>query len=442
MSLRKQVLESKEQMVFDLLEEDLRTIDEFVSDEDEEFLTLLEQVLTEVFVPTPDEESLEYLEGNAIYDLADEKEICNREKFDHLSLNEGSPEVEDLNALEEVSRDYFENPRVYPLDEESIKPNHVTGFLQIYSGEKFDNHGHMKEVWKSSNMKVIVKISDLLDPDCVISIIEKQGIKWGPVFRVVFYGNPLVDIIGSRFYSEHDAKELLPLTDQHPNILLALPDYRETEEHSESIFDWLDLQIQEGIAFGILPDVDRVTIGHHEYTAIRLQEVFEEELEEKSLRQIVKRESLAVTKKNQFIDTFSEARAFIVGANTGNGIDQLYSLSLKHLEDILFLCTKSFERINDPLVYAQVRSLATKMKVNSFKLIDSKALMIIQKINGGELVETHLIPLPELEAIFGILWSNIGIKIVPEKKEIYFDLKERLRVLRAKFGTSNKGKAG
>jgi len=59
-----------------------------------------------------------------------------------------------------------------------------------------------------------------------------------------------------------------------------------------------------------------------------------------------------------------------------------------------------------------------------------------------ELVALFLINLPEMEAIFGILWSNIGIKIVPEKKEIYFDLKERLRFLRAKFGTSNRGKAG
>ncbi len=225
MSLRKQVLDSQEQMVFDLLEEDLKVDDEHYSDEDEQFLSLLEQVLTEVFVQTPDEESLQYLEGNAIYNLDDEKEISNRERYEQEALDEGSPEVDDLEGLEALSRAYFENPKVYPLDEDDFKPNHCTGFIQIYSGEKFDSRGIMKEVWKSTNKKVIVNSADLMDPGKIISIIEQQGVKWGSIFRVIFYGSPLVDIIGSRFYSDKESRELLPLTDQHPNILLALPDY-------------------------------------------------------------------------------------------------------------------------------------------------------------------------------------------------------------------------
>lgn len=438
MSLRNQVVESQLN-----LELELDFEKEVLSPEDEEFLTLLEQVLTEVFVSTPDEESLQYLEGNQIYDLADEKEIAAREKYDYEALNEGSPDVENLTDLESVSRDYFENPKTYPLDEDDFRPNHVTGFIQIYSGEKLMASGAMEEVWKSINKKVIVNFSDLLDPEKVISIIEEMGIKWGSVFRVIFYGSPLVEVIGSRFYSERESRELVPLTESHKNILLALPDYSETEEYSESIYDWMDQQVQDGIAFGILPDVDRVTIGHWELTSVRLQEILEEDLEQRNLFGIMKRETISVAKKNQFIETYQDARSFIRNANGGISVSDVYCLSLKVLEDILFLCTRSFDKINDPLVFAQVRSQAIRLRVSSLQESDSPALMVIQKINSGAIVETHLLSLKELEAIFGILWSNIGIRINSEYKETYYDLKERLRVARiAKFRTPNKGKAG
>ena len=416
---------------------------EVLSYEDDELLTLLEEILTEVFLKNEEEESLPSMEGNSIYDLADEKEISNREKFDREALNEGWPEVENLGELEQLSRAYFLCPSNYPLDEDDFEPNHVTGFIQLYSGEKFDTRGQMKEVWKSIDKKVIVSSADLMDPEKIISIIESFGIKWGPIFRIVFYGAPLVDLIGSRFYDEREARELLPLTDQHPNILLALPDYAETEEFSESIYDWMDQQFQEGILLGRTPDVHRVTSGHHELTAIRLQEVYEEELEEKTLFHIVKKENLSVIRKNQFIETYDDARKFIKAINEGGKRqDDIYSLSLKTLEDILFLCARSFDRINDPFIFSQIRSLATKMKVNSFQADDSRALMIIQKINGGEEIEAHLLSITDLESIFGILWSNIGIRIIPQRKDVYFNLKERLRVLRAKLRTPNKGRAG
>jgi hypothetical protein len=433
MAFRNDVSES--QLHLDL-EMDLEK--EVLLPEEEEFLSLLDQVLTEIFVITPDEESFEYLEGRAIYDLSSDKEIADRLKYEAESLNEGSPDIENLVELEAVSRSYFENPKVYPLDDDDFKPNHVTGFIQIYSGEKFDSHGRMSGVWKSFNKKVILRVSDLMDPSNVIAAIELHGIKWSSIFRVIFYGSPLVEILGSGFYSEKEARELLPLNVSHPNILLALPDYEETEAYTESIYDWLDKEFQDGILCGSYPEVNRVTSGHYEMTTIRLQEVFEEELEEKTLNGIIKRETLSVARKNQFIETYQEARSFIKGANEGEDIDKLYTLKPKVLEDILFLCNRGFERLNDPIVYAQVKSLATKLKVGSLRTTNSKALMIIQKINGGEPIETHLLSLADLESIFEILWSNIGIKI--ENKEVYYDLKEKLRVARFAKSRNTKGK--
>lgn len=334
---------------------------EYLNEEDEKLLSLLEEILSEVFEFEPDPDSIEALKGNAIYNLDDEAEISRREKYEAESLNEGWPEVHDMAQLEELSRAYFQNPVSYPLQEEDFVLKHCTGFIQIYSGEKFDNQGRMTEQWKSINKKICIKVSDLMEPDSIISMIESLGIKWGPVFRVIFYGSPLVEVVGSRFYKEKESRELMPLTDEHKNILLALPDYSETEENSESIYDFIDREFQEGIVYGILPNVERVTVGHWELTSIRLQEVLEEEMEEKSLFQILKKERNLTNKKNQFIETYSDARSVIRGLNDGSlSLDALYSLDLKILEDILFLCSRSFERINEPLVFAQLKAVVTQ----------------------------------------------------------------------------------
>jgi len=203
-----------------------------------------------------------------------------------------------------------------------------------------------------------------------------------------------VEVIGSRFYNPEEARELLPLTDQHPNILLALPDYEETEAYSESIFEWLEKEFDDAILYGNTPEISRVTSGHHELTAIRLEEVYLEEAEVRNQIGIMKRERISTSKKNEFIKTYSAARSFINGVNQGEvTIDKIYTLDLKTLEEILFLCSKSFERIIDPLIYAQVKSYATKLKVNNFQATDSNALMVIQRINGGQPIEAHLLSL-------------------------------------------------
>ncbi len=437
MALRNHVSES--QLNLDL---DLEVEKEVLGPEDEEFLTLLEQVLTDVFIGEPDKESFEYLECQNIYDLSTDKEIADRLKYEEEALNEGHPipSAETLSELEALSRAYFECPNVYHQDEDDFKPSHITGYIQLYSGEKFDSRGRLAEVWKSINQKLVIDISELMDPESIVTKIEQNGLKWSSIFRIVFYGHPLVEVIGSKIYGRSEAKELLPLSNEYPNILLALPDYEETEANSGSIYEWLEQEFSDAVLCGSYPQISRVTSGHYELTAIRLQEIFEENLEQGSLNRIQHKEIISVGKMNEFIEAYSEARAFIrlVNEKGSAEIGKLYSLSLKVLDDVLFLCSRSFERIEDPLIYAQIKSYSTKLKVNKLQLENSRALMLIQKINRGETVETHLLSLADLESIFEILWGNIGIKIIPEKREIYYDLKERLRVLRAKYRTSSR----
>ncbi len=423
-------MDSQEQMIFDLLDQDLHGIDDFHSEEDEQLLSLLEEILSEVFQAEDDPESLAAISGNAIYDLSDEREVCNREKYEALYLNEGSPEIDDLVTLEEAAQEHFRNPRQFPMDENDLKQSFLTGFVQIYIGEKFDSHGKMVGYWKSTNKKVQINTSDLMDPPRILAFIESNGVKLSSVVRCVFYGPGLVEVIGSRIYGPKQAKEFLPLTDEHSNILLALPSY-EDEQDSESIFEWVDQQYQDGIIHGNLPDVSRSTSGHWELTHCRLQEIAEEELENRSTLQFSSREKAYVAKQNVFIEKYSEARSLISSLNGNNpDINLIYSADTRVLEEVLFLSNKLNERIEDSFVYMQIKSLVTKSKILQLQASDSSALLTIQKINQNQHVDLHLIGLAELTNIMEILWSNCGIRIIESKKQVYFELKDRLRVLR------------
>ena len=398
--------------------------------DEEELYSLLEQVLMEVFVFEEDKESLDYLTANAIYDLADEKEILSRERYAQESLDEGSPAVDDFEELMELAEIYFQNPKHYPLSEETEVSNHVTGFVQIYSGNKFNKQGQLVQYWKYVDCKVVIGVNELLEPEKVISMIENLGFKWSDIIRVVFYGSPLVELIESRFYLEKESKELVPLDSNYPNILLAAPDYCDMEE-SESTFDWIDRELQEGILYGIIPRVGRVVTGHWEMTRTRLDELAEEELERATLLQITRRERNSTVKKNHFLEKYHEARHLINGLNSGLlSIGTIYNKDIAVLEDVILLATRFDTRVNNPAAFLQIKSLVTKSKMQQHQQSESFALSLIQKINKGEFVEIHLIPLIELEKVFTILWGDLGIRIIPSKKEVYHQLKSRLLQLR------------
>lgn len=402
-------------------------LDDYLSDSDEELLSLLEEVLTEIYQNEEDEESFDYVVGRAVYDIVDEKEIQARERMDQEFLDEGSPAVENLVELEKAAVDYFMNPTHYHLDEDLIQSSHVTGFIQIYNGERFDSFGKMKQNWKSLGNKLVVDVTSLLNPDEIIKQIELQGIKWSHLIRIVFYGHPLVDLVGSRFYAENESKEFVTLDTKNPNIILAIPDYSETETNAESIYDWINKDLQDGIALGLLPNVSRVTMGHWELTQMRLDELADEQKENSNLLSFVSREQSFVLKQNNFLSKYEEARSIIRGLNSGTfPVGEIYNKTPELLGDILFLAEKCSERIDMPAHYLQIKSLRTKLKIQEHLEANSPAFQIIQRINRSEPVEIHLLNERELQQIFDILWGNLQIKIIEDKKDIYLALKDRL----------------
>lgn len=431
MGILKVSSESQHQLAFDLTEEELIALEEEHKYDD--LLNLLEEILTEVFVPVEDEESFDHLCGRAIYDLADEKEILSREKYERESLDEGSPAVEDFERLKIHAEAYFERPHYYPMKEEDFKANHVTGFIQIYGGEKFDASGNMKEFWKSFGNKVVARVTDLYDPQKVITLVEEQGIKWNSMVRICFYGAPLEELIGSRSYGEKESKEFVPLNSEYENILLALPDDCQVQVEFDNTYEFVESLLSDNISTsGVSLGVYRVTLGHWELTKARLDELELEEAEESNLLRFSTRERDYVSNRNKFIEDYKEASLFIEGLNSGKSrIDHLYAKDTKFLDQVLFLAERVDKRINNPAAFAQIKSLAIKLRTNQMFKSKEEALGMIRKINSGDTVELHLLSLFLLEDIFSILWGNIGIKIITEKKEIYFQLKERLLRLRS-----------
>lgn len=406
---------------------------EYLDERDEQFITLLEEVLTEVFLSNEEEESFVRMEGRSIYFLGDEKEISAIEKADQEALDEGSPDIDDMDKLKEIAESYFVNPKCYPIKEEEEESKHITGFIQVYGGERFDSYGKMTSFWKSSGEKVVINLSDLYEIQKIISAVESRGFKWSPILRITFYGNPLSSIIGSRFYLEKEARELVVWDNAYPNILLAVPDYSETDAYHPSIFEVVDSELQESIITGKTPNYQRVTLGHHEMTKARLEELAEQELEEMNLLQFSRREKKYVEKKNSFRNQYKEALFTITGLNNGSlKSEVIFQKSLSILEDILYLSERCSVRLNNPIHYHQVKALFTKLKLQDHLGCKSIAFKTIEQINQGLPVEIHLISNELLQEIFDILWGNLGIRINEEKKDIYLALKDRLLRVRSK----------
>ncbi|MCM2350171.1 MAG: hypothetical protein NDI69_09120 [Bacteriovoracaceae bacterium] len=428
MSSEKKV--SEVQQAFEFNEEH----NQYMNDSDEEFLTLLEEVLAEVFVQHEDEESYVHLEGQSIYFLGDEKEISSIEKYDQMSLDEGSPATEDFDTLAIIADEYFKKPASYSTGEviEEVEC-FITGFIQLYAGDKFDVRGNMITHWKSTKEKIVIHLNELYEPERIISLVESKGFKWSNIVRVIFYGHPLAEIIGSKFYERSESRELVVWDEKYPGILLAVPEYEDTEAHCPSTFEIVNSEIQNSILTGSAVNFHRSTIGHWQMTLGRIEEMEQEELESRTLLQFTRREKRNVKSQNTFKDRYSEGRLTINGLNDGSlKLDSIFELSTSVLEDILFLAEKCSMRLEIANHYHQIRSLYIRNKLKEHLESNSPAMKTIQSINQGEIVEIHLLSEQELKSIFDILWGNIGIRIIESRKDIYLAMKDRLLRFRSR----------
>jgi hypothetical protein len=393
---------------------------------EENYGSVFEEILCEVFHVENQDESLESIEGLAIYDLRSNDELEIRRERDLRILDGESATIEDLELLEKQAIDYFKNPtRVFTPSEDVIVEDVVTGFIQVNAGIKFDENGKAKEIWKSFGQKLVVNVDRLFDPESIVDQVRSLGFDMTDLVRVVFYGPSLEQIVGSHEYSKGEKKLLEALSEEYSNILLAVPESRDTSD--DSIFAYVENLKKESIQTGLDLGLDRSTIGHWEQTHIRLEELRLEANEQREVDRIRKIEERFAKRRTKYIENFREARLIINSLNNKNVlIKDLVDVDIKVLNQVLYLCNKDECRINEPAIYFQLNALAKRKATLDTDIgFDQESLSFIQRINKGEHVDIHLLSFDELDGILKILWSNSGIRINKEYKSVYFTLKER-----------------
>lgn len=396
---------------------------------EEDFGELMEDILLEVFVNKKEDESID---ERSIYDLSTEEEISRRLKRESEVLNEGCAEVENLELLEKQAKDYFDNPTYVHIPEERTATDWVTGFIQLNAGVQFDSQGAPVEMWKSFGEKLICDAELLSDPDGVIKKVEETGIQWSELVRVVFYGKSLENYVGSRIYITGEKKQLASLSDEYRGIQLAIPSYEDCDS-DESIFSKVDELVKASIQYGNDPGISRVTMGHYEMTLARLDELKLEEIENQNNERVLSMQKRNVKRRNDFDAHFKEAREVIKALNSGEvKISELINKESRFLSQMMYLCQKKGERIENPALFFQLKALANKRKCEEMlsSQKSGKAIELINHINSGRGVEVHLLDLDELQELFNVLWSGTGLRINKEHKTVYFELKERFSHLK------------
>lgn len=294
---------------------------------DENYGSLVEEILCEVFHIEDQDDSLESMHEAAIYDLRSDSELEISKERELRSLDGDSAPTEDLKLLEEQATSYFKNPtKVFTPSEDVITDDVITGFIQINAGLKFDKDGKPIEIWKSYGQKLVVSLDRLYNPESINSQVESLGFELSDMVRVVFYGAPLSKIVGSREYVKGEKKTLEPLSDIYSNILLAIP-AEERGGTDDSIFSFVDRLVKDSIQTGAELGLDRCTIGHWEMTRIRLDELKQEEVELKELRRIEKIQAGFSQRRKSYVDNFKEAKQVIKGLND-------MSLKVRDLVDV------------------------------------------------------------------------------------------------------------
>lgn len=391
----------------------------------------LEEILCEMFYVLPEEGTYEYFEARSIYDLSDEKEAEFRRKLDLEKLMDGEPDVEDLEMLEIRARAYFENPeKVYIPVELDEKP-YVTGYVQVMDGVRFIENGDVDIKWKSIGLKIKVEIDCLYNPECIASEAMKLGVELNDFTRVVFYGNPLREIVGDRIYRDGEKKELLELCPEFENIVVAIPDYEECCRDELSIYETIDNLLKEDIPYGSDLDICNVTLGHYWMTKQRLEELKEEAEEEFNLVQIGSKEEIRSQKVNAFNANFEDARRLIGELNNQNlKVSDLSGKSVKLIAQVLYLAEKQGERIENKFTYLGLKSLLKKLKIEeAIDISSASRLDKIDRINKGEVIEVHLMNYEELAELMNLLWSGAA-RIDLKYKDVYLALKERYNHLK------------
>ncbi|MFG1523480.1 hypothetical protein ABMA67_00590 [Halobacteriovorax sp. RZ-3] len=390
----------------------------------------LNEILEEVFLSEElsyQEDNLAFIISNSIYDVCDDVEVSRREDFESSTLNEEGPDIEDLDALEEIAVEYFKSPTQYYVPVES-EERRVVCYVQFLDGVSFSSNGEASEKWRSLGVSFEVSIEEVTNYEGLIERACSFDICWSKDLRIVIYGDELEILVGSKCYLKDEKKQLVELVEGDRSVMLAVPDYERISGKDKSLFHFAEERLNRSILCGGDHGLNRMLLSHYELTKSRLDEIKEEELERKSLLRLQNRERGRVIKIDSFNSKFKPYKELVKQINSGELlVKDLEHLDLIELRRIIYVAEKQGERIQDVKKYYLIKGMIKRKNALLIKEdpLSKEAFLLVERINNGEVSSLYGVEDNLIVITMNLLWSKSGIRIEQSFKEIYFEMKSR-----------------
>lgn len=350
-------------------------------------------------------EDYEVIEQKSIYCLMDEESILDYEIQQQRWLNDGSPDLTDLNVLEDYAKENLS--RSLATIPRERREKFVTGYIQTLVDVHFSNDGTCEEKWKTVvNTKLL--LSEVTE-DGIKDVMYRNSLPYSKYTRIVLYSPYLYDLVGCNKTSS-DKKDYVAISDELPNILMAVPTLDEVDKYiaDESLYAFAQRRLSENANMGLLPYeiLDSGTYRHWEMTKYFYEEV--QPTLSYNLRRPVK------------VNKYQEEMDLIESINKGVSIEFLESLSFETLSRVMVVARSKFNqvRIEDKALYSLVVSVMNSKSRNEEPTVDCK---LVDKINRAE-VEIETLTDDEIEVILKSVWNRSSSATIDDK-DTYFKLK-------------------
>jgi hypothetical protein len=310
-----------------------------------------------------DPESLPAIMETSIYSIVDDSEISKRLQIEMYQLNEGSSDVNDLDALGIQAIAYFQSPSKcsYPDEHEYD----VKAYVSIYSHTMHNESGERQDIYRSIGEYIPLMMSDLQDLGSLKKAVLDFGYVLDDSIQLKIYGIALYELVGSMPYNEKSSAAFIEFFDE-VNVLLAIPDSDAVCSKDDSIYESLDQIVQEEVLYGRCASEALGKAFNHwstiqEFYDVRLPQIHDDENllieEKKSLSRI--------SKKVAFRDDFSNEVMLVKKLNERLvSVLDLSSKSAHEINRILYVCKSSdFNvRINCKRTYMQLQAISNRKR--------------------------------------------------------------------------------
>jgi hypothetical protein len=417
----------------DWLEEKfLDLIKEYVLDEE----CPVQALLDDVFYDDGDECGSASIDDSSIYDLSSDEEIERKLKRERDALDEGSADVDDFELLREQAESYFKKPKRYPLAEDE-EESWVTGYIGIYTHSLYDENGASRDVFTSTGDAIHMSIESVMDASMIQRELNAIGYQFNDLIQIKFYGQALSSLTGYASYKKGDSLEMVNLLDDYQNILYATPN--EDFIADDSIYSSLNKMVQDEVLYGrTASEVLGSAFSHwsicREFFETRHLQISGDREAEASRLKVIS----LMEKRREFKSGFTREVELIEKLNGGMlSINDFCDKTSHELNRILWTCkSKDFScYIKSKPIFLQLQALARKLKAQEETIVQPcnnvEAHSLVKFINNGGDISSLEISDNLLESTFDILWDRSSkVRIKPEYKSTYFELKKRFNELR------------